>query len=528
MSKQCTKPKRKWDDSWFKGKVLLVQAQANGQIVYKEELAFLPDPGIAEGQATQTVITHNASYQADDLDAYNSDYDKLNTTKVTLMVNLSHFCSDVLAEDKLRNIKGKALVDNSITSHTISLEMLKIDVEPIALKLLNNKTVHSGYLRHTQEQAVILREVVEQGKSQNSLNNFLNHASKYTKRIQELLILIKQTCLNINNSKMLKIDVEPISLKLLNNKTVHSGYLRHTQEQAVILSEVVEQGKSQNSLNNFLNHACTVKFKNDHVAKIKGYDDYQIRNVTISKDAAYHKDKMLLCKQEEARVQLNAEQADLKDDTNDESEDQELEAHYMYMAQIQDVSPYTANNIGHIFDVDPLHEVQNNDDHYNVFANNGKHPVQTEYVNDTYLEEQGDTNITIDLLNMSTNREIVDQDDDLANEHDLLASLIEKLKCEIDDSKNRNKFLEKSNKALIDKLKGEFKDFKTKNKSLESSNNHFKEVNNELSKTNKMMFKDLKKFQAELEKHNDMNYMSKVEINCAKAEGDLMSYKMKS
>ncbi|GJR21942.1 hypothetical protein Tco_1457893 [Tanacetum coccineum] len=39
---------------------------------------------------------------------------------------------------------------------------------------------------------------------------------------------------------------------------------------------------------------------------------------------------MLLCKQEETGVQLNAEQADWKDDTDDESDDQELEAHYMY------------------------------------------------------------------------------------------------------------------------------------------------------------------------------------------------------
>ncbi|GKG28248.1 hypothetical protein Tco_0406575, partial [Tanacetum coccineum] len=46
------------------------------------------------------------------------------------------------------------------------------------------------------------------------------------------------------------------------------------------------------------------------------------------------KEKMLLCKQEEAGVQLNAEQVDWKD----ESEEQELEAHYMYMAQIQEVT----------------------------------------------------------------------------------------------------------------------------------------------------------------------------------------------
>nr|GEV61718.1 hypothetical protein [Tanacetum cinerariifolium] len=51
-----------------------------------------------------------------------------------------------------------------------------------------------------------------------------------------------------------------------------------------------------------------------------------------AKDVAYHREKMLLCKQEEAGIQLNAEQADWKDDTDDESDDQELEAHYMYMA----------------------------------------------------------------------------------------------------------------------------------------------------------------------------------------------------
>nr|GEU40973.1 uncharacterized mitochondrial protein AtMg00810-like [Tanacetum cinerariifolium] len=98
MSKQCTKPNRKQDDSWSKDKVLLVQAQSNGQILHEDELAFLADTGITEAQPTQTVITHNAAYQADDLDAYYSDCDEFNTAKVTLMVNLSHYGSDDLAE----------------------------------------------------------------------------------------------------------------------------------------------------------------------------------------------------------------------------------------------------------------------------------------------------------------------------------------------------------------------------------------------------------------------------------------------
>nr|GEW37156.1 retrovirus-related Pol polyprotein from transposon TNT 1-94 [Tanacetum cinerariifolium] len=79
--------------------------------------------------------------------------------------------------DELRKLKGKAIVDNAVTTHTIDPKMLKVDVEPIAPRLLNNRTVHSDYLRLTQEQAVILREVVKQGKSQSPLNNSLDHAS---------------------------------------------------------------------------------------------------------------------------------------------------------------------------------------------------------------------------------------------------------------------------------------------------------------------------------------------------------------
>nr|GEV23278.1 integrase, catalytic region, zinc finger, CCHC-type, peptidase aspartic, catalytic [Tanacetum cinerariifolium] len=270
---------------------------------------------LQEGQATHIVITYDAAYQANDLDAYDSDCDELDTAKVALMENLSYYGLDVLTEvhntdnidnnminqsvqamlsfehssvvnhseteiisdsniilyshkinldnkrvnntltaklerykeqvkvlkqgqnvensmnslypspsctltrvevpkelpkekgliiaalkDELMKLKVKGLVDNVVTTHTIAPEMLKIDVEPIAPRLLNNGTAHSDYLRLTQEQAAILREVVEQGKSQNPLNNSLDSTCKYTKRIQDLLIIIRQTCPSINNS----------------------------------------------------------------------------------------------------------------------------------------------------------------------------------------------------------------------------------------------------------------------------------------------------------------------------------------
>nr|GFB31511.1 hypothetical protein [Tanacetum cinerariifolium] len=108
MAKQCTKPKRKRDAEWFKDKVLLVKAQANGQVLQEEELDFLADPGTAESSTNQTVVTTNAAYQANDLDAYDSDCDELNTAKVALMANLSHYDSDNLAEVKeLNNIVFK-------------------------------------------------------------------------------------------------------------------------------------------------------------------------------------------------------------------------------------------------------------------------------------------------------------------------------------------------------------------------------------------------------------------------------------
>ncbi|GJX07894.1 hypothetical protein Tco_0195826 [Tanacetum coccineum] len=93
---RCPKPKRKRDATWFRDKVLLVKAQGKGKVLNEEELEFLADPGIAEGPVTQSVITHNAAYQVDDLDAYDSNCNKISTSKAVLMANLSSYGSDVL------------------------------------------------------------------------------------------------------------------------------------------------------------------------------------------------------------------------------------------------------------------------------------------------------------------------------------------------------------------------------------------------------------------------------------------------
>nr|GEZ95350.1 hypothetical protein [Tanacetum cinerariifolium] len=154
------------------------------------------------------------------------------------------------------------------------------------------------------------------------------------------------------------------------------------------------------------------------------------------------------------RINKGAGYDNQRDDTDDESEDQELEAHYMYMARIQEVYLDAADS-GPIFDSEPMQKVSNSDKS-NVFSIESEHPEQFESVHDTYSIEQDEHNVIIDSLDMSYDKEQIDQNDDdndLSNERELLASLIEKLKCEINDSKNHNKFLETSNKVLIEQLK---------------------------------------------------------------------------
>nr|GFC64578.1 hypothetical protein [Tanacetum cinerariifolium] len=74
---------------------------------------------------------------------------------------------------------------------------------------------------------------------------------------------------------------------------------------------------------------------------------------------------------------LNADQADWKDDTDDESDDQELETRYMYMAKIQEVSPDAVDSRP-IFDTEPKHKDAQN--------------VSIESVDMTYDSEQIDQN----------------------------------------------------------------------------------------------------------------------------------------
>nr|GEW79387.1 hypothetical protein [Tanacetum cinerariifolium] len=79
------------------------------------------------------------------------------------------------------------------------------------------------------------------------------------------------------------------------------------------------------------------QFGNQRTVNVVGTKEKECRKPKRVKDSAYHKEKMMLCKQAEQGVPLQAEQYDWLADTDEEVDEQELEAHYSYMAKIQEV-----------------------------------------------------------------------------------------------------------------------------------------------------------------------------------------------
>ncbi|GJX41765.1 retrovirus-related pol polyprotein from transposon TNT 1-94 [Tanacetum coccineum] len=149
------------------------------------------------------------------------------------------------------------------------------------------------------------------------------------------------------------------------------------------------------------------------------------------KDYSYHKEKMMMCKQ--------AEQADWLADTDEEIDEQELEAHYSFMAKIQEVLPEESSSTDQ-----PLEHVQNHDEN-NVFANERRHSEQPESINDIHVLEKDDSNVNPDSSNICNNDNQVDQNAaECVDERVALANLIANLTLDTEENKTILKQLKKA------------------------------------------------------------------------------------
>ncbi|GKE69700.1 hypothetical protein Tco_1527772, partial [Tanacetum coccineum] len=93
----------------------------------------------------------------------------------------------IALKDKLMKLNGKSLVDNNVSNHPSDPELHQVNVEPITPKLLNKRTAHSAYIKHSQEEATVLRDLVDHIKANYPLDPLLESACKYTKLIQDML-----------------------------------------------------------------------------------------------------------------------------------------------------------------------------------------------------------------------------------------------------------------------------------------------------------------------------------------------------
>ncbi|GKF98231.1 hypothetical protein Tco_0297014, partial [Tanacetum coccineum] len=85
---------------------------------------------------------------------------------------------------------------------------------------------------------------------------------------------------------------------------------------------------TNNNLRTSSNTSRAIQDNSPRTNRGTGYDNQRAVNVVRARET--------VGTQVEAGIQLSAEQVDWRDDTDDEPEDQELEAHYLYMAKIQE------------------------------------------------------------------------------------------------------------------------------------------------------------------------------------------------
>ncbi|GJX14702.1 retrovirus-related pol polyprotein from transposon TNT 1-94 [Tanacetum coccineum] len=224
--------------------------------------------------------------------------------------------------------------------------MFKLYLDPLAPRLIKNRDAYIDYLKYTQEQAHILRVIVEQAKEKQPLDNALDFSCKHAKRIQELLVYVRDTCPNANKPSEKLVVVTPMnkvkkvrfSKPLTSSSNIHkqtessktpnsntpvfpstglksstsasrsqptcnknndrisqtpSSNMKNKVEVQLRIANNSEPNHSwgsnardvpsSSSLVNDSKFLRTVRFENYQIVMIMGYGDYQLGNVTISR-----------------------------------------------------------------------------------------------------------------------------------------------------------------------------------------------------------------------------------------------------
>ncbi|GKE21642.1 hypothetical protein Tco_1433154, partial [Tanacetum coccineum] len=91
-------------------------------------------------------------------------------------------------------LEAKNVSIAKLKEHIATSKVYKLDLKPLFPLVKYNKDAHVNYLKHTQENADTLCEIIEHARELRPLDSNLDSACKFVTRIQELLVHVNQTC----------------------------------------------------------------------------------------------------------------------------------------------------------------------------------------------------------------------------------------------------------------------------------------------------------------------------------------------
>ncbi|GKB89582.1 hypothetical protein Tco_0961854, partial [Tanacetum coccineum] len=177
----------------------------------------------AQSQEKDTVIRKlkdkiKSLSRKDSVENVKKDIDEIETINIELEHNLNaqlqeFFFAIAALKNELRKLKGKNIVETAVSKPraTTAPGMFKLDIEPISHRLKNNRDAHEVYLEKNIENTDTLRGLVECARKQNPSEPLLESACMFTKHVQELLVYVSKTCPSLMKPTKKLVVVTPMN-----------------------------------------------------------------------------------------------------------------------------------------------------------------------------------------------------------------------------------------------------------------------------------------------------------------------------
>ncbi|GJZ46015.1 retrovirus-related pol polyprotein from transposon TNT 1-94 [Tanacetum coccineum] len=265
---------------------MLAEAQEAGQILDEEQLAFLADPGINEAPVAQKTIPQTvlmANLSSCDFDVlskvpYSNTYpnDMINQD-VQEMTYFEQTHLDDFPNNEIisaRNIRCGSCVDECTKCLEIETELFKkkdfIEKEVYDKLVKNNSSENQNgptfnelfeineLKAQSQEKDTVIRKLKDRIKSLIRKESGKSLKNELMKLKGKNLVdsAVSKPIATTNAPGMYKLDIQPISPRLKNNRDVHEVYLEKTIENTDTLCGIIECARKQYPSEPLLESAC--------------------------------------------------------------------------------------------------------------------------------------------------------------------------------------------------------------------------------------------------------------------------------